>query len=254
MSGPRLTPMRGSPGAKQRILHAVADQMATPGGARENQLLWGEGFTPFATESGFTYGQADCGYMGWVASSALGAWAEPTHRLNVQGSFLYERADLKSPANARLPFGARLFVVATSGAFSKTAKGFVFTQHLTDAAAKDHVAVATAFIGAPYLWGGRADTGVDCSGLVQLALQAAGQSAPRDSDMQEALGASVVGPLRRGDLVFWRGHVGIMLDDENMLHANAYKMQVAVEPLKAATVRIADSGGGPVTHRRRLPS
>ncbi|UPH71970.1 C40 family peptidase [Abyssibius alkaniclasticus] len=252
MSDARLTPMRGLPGEKQRILQAIADQTATANGARENQLLWGEAFTPFDHDGGFTYGQAACGYMGWVAADALGPWLAPGHRVCVQGSFLYERADLKSPTRARLPFGARLAVTGTEGEFSETADGFVFSRHLASGPAKDHVAVAVKFIGAPYLWGGRSDSGLDCSGLVQLALQAAGHSAPRDSDMQQALGAPVTGPLKRGDLVFWRGHVGIMIDGESLLHANAYSMQVAVEPLEEAATRIAHKGGGPITHRRRL--
>jgi cell wall-associated NlpC family hydrolase len=131
-------------------------------------------------------------------------------------------------------------------------------QHLAPLAAleADFVAVAERFLGAPYLWGGRSGLGLDCSGLVQVALLSCGAAAPRDTDMQEMLGAPVpdaeaMRGLRRGDLVFWKGHVGIMRDADTLLHANAYHMAVASEPLAAAAARFAPRAG-PVKAVRRL--
>jgi cell wall-associated NlpC family hydrolase len=121
--------------------------------------------------------------------------------------------------------------------------------------AGDFVAQAERFLGAPYLWGGRSARGIDCSALVQLALLAAGREAPRDSDMQAALLGTELparAALRRGDLVFWKGHVGIMRDRDTLIHANAHHMAVAAEPFGPAAARIAAAGGGPVTGRRRL--
>ena len=132
------------------------------------------------------------------------------------------------------------------------------TSPKRDATRADFVAVAERFVGAPYVWGGKTRLGVDCSGLVQVALQAAGRSCPRDSDMQQAeVGGAVayadeLDDLQRGDLVFWKGHVGIMTDGFMLLHANAHHMAVVIEPLKGAATRIA-GGGSPIVAVKRPP-
>jgi cell wall-associated NlpC family hydrolase len=133
--------------------------------------------------------------------------------------------------------------------------GFLPASHLAplDHRETDFVAVAERFLGTPYLWGGKTNYGLDCSGLVQLALTACGIRCPRDSDMQErALGALVdMKNLRRGDLVFWKGHVAIVRDPKTFLHANAFHMAVAVEPIAEAIARIAGAGSE-VTSVKRL--
>ena len=135
--------------------------------------------------------------------------------------------------------------------------GYVFSRHLAgpDEHAADFVAVAEQFCNVPYLWGGRTFAGLDCSGLVQTAMLAAGSACPRDSDMMEAslgtaLPADDLKALRRGDLVFWKGHVGIMVDEMRLLHANAHHLRVEIEPLAEAVARIA-AAGSPVTSLRR---
>ena len=155
---------------------------------------------------------------------------------------------------AELPFLAEIRVKGSTGGFFRLRDGgFVPRPHLA-ARAGDLAAQAERFVGAPYLWGGRSIRGIDCSGLVQLSLIAIGRLAPRDFDMQAALvGAPLAEgePLARGDLVFWKGHVGIMTGPDTLLHANSHHMAVAVEPLDTAVARIAAAGGGPVTVRRR---
>ena len=132
------------------------------------------------------------------------------------------------------------------------AEGFVSARALApaDSAAPDFVAVAERFIGVPYVWGGKTFRGLDCSGLIQTALQAASIACPRDTDMmEERLGHAVArDQIKRGDLVFWKGHVGVMRDAQTLLHANAFHMQVTSEPLDAAIARIST----PVTSIKRL--
>ena len=148
--------------------------------------------------------------------------------------------------------------------------GFVFAGHLRPLARRepDFVAVAEGLVGAPYLWGGKTSQGVDCSGLVQISLAQAGIAAPRDTDLQQARLGRALDPvadfsnaalptadlagLARGDLVFWKGHVGIMTDPQTLLHATAYTMSVIREPLRPARDRILAGKGGPITAIRRL--
>ncbi len=134
-------------------------------------------------------------------------------------------------------------------------------QHLAPLGERetDWTAVAERFLGTPYLWGGKTSLGIDCSGIVQIAFEACGIAAPRDTDMQQAaLGTALpldagLPPLRRGDLVFWKGHVGFMRDAETLLHANAHHMAVASEPLSTTLERLAKRGLEPTVVRRVDP-
>lgn len=250
---------RYAEGVMRRVRVARAVLREGPGPARAaSELLFGEEFEVFEEAEGRAWGQAlRDSYVGWVDAAALGACgAVPTHRVAVPLAHLYPRPDVRAPDPVPLPFGARLAVTGAEGVFLAAEGGFVPAFHLAPLGSveADPVAVAERFLGAPYLWGGRTWLGIDCSGLVQLALTAAGRPCPRDSDLQAAgvgrqLGAEEA--LGRGDLVFWRGHVGMMRDGETLLHANAHHMAVASEPLAAAAARIAASGGGPVICRRR---
>jgi cell wall-associated NlpC family hydrolase len=152
--------------------------------------------------------------------------------------------------------GARIAVTRQDERFAVTALGWHIPEvYLTPVKTRqpDFVAVAERFVGTPYLWGGKTSLGLDCSGLVQVSLQAAGKPCSRDSDMQElALGKlSSLASLRRGDLVFWKGHVAIAIDPETLIHANAHHMMVAVEPSADALRRIK-AAGSEVTSVRRI--
>ena len=173
---------------------------------------------------------------------------------------------IRAPASScrracALSLGARLTIVRQEGDFAVSEDGLhLWSRHLADAHSRepDTVAVAERFLETPYLWGGRTSEGIDCSGLVQTALTAAGVAAPRDSDMMEAgLGRRIAIDdqetlLARGDLVFWKGHVGIMRDSVTLIHANGWHMKVVSEPLVEARDRIAANGGGHVTSVRRF--
>lgn len=224
------------------------------------QTLLGEVVQVFERLQGWAWVQlVRDGYVGYVAEAALtNGVTPPTHRVAVPSTFSYPSASIKTQPVVTLTLNAAVTVVAAQDRFSQLADGrWVFSDHLKPVAQAepDFVAVAQRFLHVPYYWGGKSVQGLDCSGLVQLSLEAAGQSALRDSDMQEATLGEQIFPndldgLRRGDLVFWNGHVGIMTDAETLLHANGQHMMVAAEPLRTAVDRIAASYGAVSSIRR----
>ncbi len=225
-----------------------------------SEALRGEDFLVLDIAGHWAWGQlARDDYVGYVLASHLEPIeAAPTHKVCVPSSLVFSAPDLKSEPLGPLWLNSFVSVTAIVGAWSALAGGgFVFNRHLTglDKHAADFVAVAEQFCNVPYLWGGRTFGGLDCSGLVQTAMLAAGRACPRDSDMMEAsLGTALptddLNALRRGDLVFWKGHVGIMVDERRLLHANAHHLRVVIEPLAGAVERIA-AAGSPVTSIRR---
>jgi cell wall-associated NlpC family hydrolase len=245
-------------GTPHSIAATVCDLSATPGGPRERQLLLGWGVLQIDAAPGHAFVQSRRdGYVGWVADAALGDDTAPTHFVATPATHAYAAEDIKSPDLAALPFGVRLTVTDERRSFWETDQGFVPKSHLRAISRpfSDPVTVAQMHFGVPYLWGGNSTRGIDCSGLVQSALQACDIACPGDSDMQRAdlghpLGEDAA--LRRGDLIFWRGHVAMMVDDTTMIHANGHHMAVAYEPVAAATLRIAAQDGGPVLARKRL--
>jgi hypothetical protein len=252
--------VEGRPG---QVRVAIAPVFGTPdaGTALTTQLLFGESVRVFEEKDGWAWLQADAdGYVGYAPAAAIGRDISlPTHRIAVLSTPALARPELKSVPLVDLSLGARLRVEREENGFAVLAIGaFVPMQHLVpiDEQAADFVAVAAQFVGAPYLWGGRTRAGIDCSGLVQIAMQASGVPAPRDSDMQLAeIGNAVevgkdLSSLRRGDLVFWRGHVGIMTDAAHMLHANAHHMRVIVETIAEAVARIRATGSEIIGVRR----
>ncbi len=234
----------------------------------DTEALCGDIVTVFEAGEGWAWGQlASDGYVGYLPSERLGPPAPPaTHRVSAVRTFAYPGPSMKLPRAMTLSLGSRVHVLERHGDFAVVAgvaglaKSWVWAQHLSslDHHAPDPVAVAEQLIHAPYLWGGKSSLGLDCSALAQLALDAAGIQALRDSDMQERTVGAALGltpdlsGLRRGDLVFWKGHVGLMQDGRQLLHANGHHMLVVSEPLLAAVERIIAKGGGPVTAVRRV--
>jgi cell wall-associated NlpC family hydrolase len=251
-------------GLRRAIVEPIAPLRRAPAhdAPLETEALHGESVTVYEEHEGWAWAQLDRdGYVGFLPSNALGAATKPTHRVAALRSHVYPKPNIKAPPLTALQFGALVRVDADEGNFSVLADGgFLYAPHLApiDRFEPDFVKVAEQFIETPYFWGGRSSLGIDCSGLVQTALAASGRAAPRDSDMQEnALGAPVVfdetlDGLKRGDLVFWKGHVGVMRDEKILVHANAWHMKVAAEPLAAARDRTLAKGGGSITSVRRL--
>ena len=237
-----------------------AAQRAAPddGAEQINQLLFGEIFEALEVDGAYAWGRARRdGYVGWVATASLTRTiAPPTHRVAVLRTPAFATPAIKSPVWGLLSLNALITVSETYGEMALAAQaGWVPIRHLAPIGKGfvDPASAAELFLGAPYVWGGRDSLGLDCSGLVQQALFAAGLACPRDADQQAALGTAVdPGALGRNDLVFWRGHVGMMLDAERLIHSNAHQMAVAVEPLADAVERIAAAGVGRPSAYRRL--
>lgn len=240
-------------------LHSQPDRAAS----LNTQLLLGERFTVYEEKGGWSWGQSHLdGYVGYLKTEFLSrSTSELTHCVASLSAPLLPAPEAKCAAIDLLPMNAKVRVAGEENRFSKLEDGcFVSRVHLVPLSDRraDWVGVAESFFGAPYLWGGKTHGGCDCSGLIQSALERGGISAPRDSDMMEMqLGAvhetsdGFTG-VQRGDLVFWKGHVGVMLDAERLLHASAFYKRVLVEPLKAAADRIAKSEGAVRAIKRLL--
>ena len=242
-----------------------------PDASLDTEALCGERVDLYESFEGWAWVQLRSdGYVGYLPDDALrGDALAPTHHVSALRTFVYPGPSMKLPPLAALSLGAGVNVAGEAGEagdflvlseFGRFSTGYVFAGHVSrlETPESDFVAVAERFLNVPYLWGGKTSLGLDCSGLTQLALAAAGIASPRDSDMLEAgIGAAVdfdddLLGLKRGDLVFWKGHVGILTDAETLLHATAYSMTVMSEPLRTARDRILAKSFGAITGIRRL--
>ncbi len=265
----RVAAARFVAGRPAQVRRGVAALRRRPGpdAPLDSQLLSGEAVTVFDEANGWAWVQNRTdGYVGYVESAVLGTEiVTPTHSVQALRSYLFPGPDLKLPPRDALTMTGRVAVTGTQGAYSQVAfggqEGWVYSRHLAPdgETAPDFVATALQFLGVPYLWGGKESGGLDCSGLVQVALARAGIPCPRDSNMQaESLGAAVDWEpgrtgLQRGDLISFPGHCAIALDAVEVVNANAHAMMVSIEPLAELVARVKqESGGTGVTAVRRL--
>jgi len=277
---PRLTPARPDLAAKYlqgkvqatrfvegRSCEVIEPQAPVRGAPQPDaplltEALKGERVTIYDTNGeGWAWGQLDADrYVGWLPESALGASGAPaTHKVAALRTLVFPGPSIKLPPLAALPLGATLTITHVEDRLAVTAAGsYVPLVHLRPIGEfePDFVAVAERFAGVPYLWGGKTALGLDCSGLVQVALNACSVACPRDSDMQEAAVGTPIAPaddyanMERGDLLFWKGHVAIVRGCDSLIHANAFHMAVAIEPLAGAVTRIRQAGSELTSVRR----
>ncbi len=247
---------RFTAGTPMQVSASVVDLRSEPrmDSGPQTQMIFGDRVRVFEEMDGWSWMQAERdGYTGYVAAAALEQLAgTETHLVIVPRTFVYPGADLRFPHTMALSLGSRVRIVGaaetrgTKYALLESGEALI-ASHLAPVGehAADYVSVAETLLHTPYLWGGTSGFGIDCSGLVQLSMWVAGREVLRDSDMQQNTLGEIVEPdasysnLKRGDLVFWKGHVAICASPDMLIHASGHTMTVTLEPLQDAIKRIA---------------
>ncbi|WP_375676334.1 MULTISPECIES: NlpC/P60 family protein [unclassified Bartonella] len=261
-----ITAQRFVQGEKRRVNTAVAGLFKenSKKSERQTECLFGEELLIFEQGETMSWGQSlKDGYVGYIDTKVLcTSTIKQTHVVSVPRTFKYLHADLRGPIVSPLSMGSKVSVVdeieVRDTMYSILENGTaIITSHLSPIGRvyEDYVTVAETFIRTPYLWGGVSGFGIDCSGLIQLSMMMTDQIVLRDTDMQqETIGSPLTDTdkLQRGDLIFWKDHVAIMVDHANIIHANGFSMDVMIEPLEKAITRIAKKNQYPIAKRRPI--
>jgi hypothetical protein len=238
--------------------------------SKDTELLFGHNFKIYEIKNGFAYGQAAAinenstcpGYVGFIPKNDLGTFTtQANYIVTALRAPVFDDANIKSPINKTLSMGSLIYSGHILDDFIRTERDdYIHRAHVMKISdtpkVSDFTSVAEKHLGLPYIWGGISTVGLDCSGLVLSSLRAVGSDSPRDTDMMEKKLGSFL-PIQknnfsRGDLVFWKGHVGIMVSNTDIIHANAFYMSVTIEPLSVVIDRSLERGGGTITSVKRL--
>lgn len=212
----------------------------------ETECLYGESVEIIKNYSDWVYCKLNTdSYYGWIDKNSLGKLKKATHRVIAIRSFIYKERNAKSDTLLYLPMGSLLALEEIHSDWAKIStpingqikSGYIPIGHIVKIGHKvsDWVNFAEKLKGTPYKWGGRDTLGLDCSALLQLSYQTFGVNIPRNSSQQVKLNKKridSISDLKRGCVVFWKGHVGIMIDNLNCLHSNAFHMKAVIEPLE----------------------
>ena len=261
----RVRAERYAPIKSKVVSTGIVDVKKTPNNSAPllTQAFFGEEVSMLDEANGWAFCQLNSdGYVGFLKSEHLSTHGlQPSHSVAVPLSHVYPKPDVRAPIGMAIPFGAQ--VTISEGVEEKRFSevrglGWIYKRHLKPLGSlnADYLQTAAMFLHAPYVWGGKTALGLDCSALVQLALNYAGKDCPRDTDQQlEMLGRSVganISACEKGDLVFFPGHVGFMLDKMRLLHANATYMRVTLDKLESVVSRLSMVHDNPVVDIRRL--
>ena len=237
-------------GSVMTVKDSCATIFSSPDGSRMRQLVYGSRFRVLEEKNNFSFGFSELdGYVGYIRSSSLLKEDENcTHWVSALGSHIYSKPDIKDSYFRSLSFGSRLAIESITGDFYEIVDGgYVPKAHLKKLGKfySDPTNVAKKFLGVPYLWGGNSCWGIDCSGLVQAALVSCSINCPGDSDQQEKVFSPVKdrSSFTKNDLMFWKGHVAIIINSSSLIHANANSMSVAIEPILKVIERIKSNTG-----------
>ena len=249
---------------KLTVISSTADILGEPArpsiiSQKDSQLLYGEQFQVEKARGAYVYGHSVLdGYQGYVERAQLIKDAlSSTHFVKVRASHLYPEPSFKSRPLTRLSFMSRVTLTTNSenGFTQLSDQSWIFSNHIAPmkdfTKSGDLAQTAEIYLGTPYLFGGRSAFGIDCAGLVQVVVYACGHACPlRDScDQEGSFGTPIKrDDVQRNDIVYFKGHVGIMMDDKNILNATARHMTTLIEPL--SDLEAAYDGG--ITHIARL--
>ena len=233
------------------VKSAFTPLYSNKGSKLSTQLLYGEECDVFETKNGWSWIQSRRdNYVGYTPTINLTRKIyKPNSKVISLRTVIYTKPDIKSVTKGYLSFNSLVEVIKIKGKYSLIKNlGWCPSLDLVKIKSSkfNHIDLSKQYLDTPYLWGGRDSMGIDCSGLVQNLHQINNRPFPRDTDMQEMFVTNEVKyekDLKAGDLVFWKGHVAMMIDNSNIIHANAFHMKTAIEPLSTAKKRILKSNG-----------